>query len=102
MGRRAALVATIGLIGVAVASVAIEAQPGAKMARVGAFAPGFRSGDPFLLLVTAFRDGLRELGWIEGQTILVETRWGEGRLAEFPKIASELVALPVDVLVAWG
>jgi putative tryptophan/tyrosine transport system substrate-binding protein len=33
---------------------------------------------------------------------VIETRWGEGRLAEFPRIVSELIALPVDVLVTWG
>jgi putative ABC transport system substrate-binding protein len=48
------------------------------------------------------RRGLRDLGWVEGQNIVVETRWGEGRLAEFPKFVSELIALPVDVFVTWG
>ncbi len=100
---RAALVATLTLLGVVVAGLATDAQQPAKTARVGVFAPGFSSGvDQFQLLVKTLRDGLRELGWIEGQTIVIETRWGEGRLDEFPKIASELVALPVDVLVAWG
>src|SRR5262245_61797692 len=73
------------------------------MARVGVFVPGSSSGgDQFQLLVKVFRDGLRELGWIEGQTVVIETRWGEGRLDEFPKMVSELVVFPVDVLVAWG
>ena len=103
MGVRAAVVGTMALIGAVVAAPAVESQQPTKVARVGIFVPGSSSGgDQFQLLVKAFRDGLRELGWIEGQTIVVETRWGEGRLDEFPKMASELVALPVDVIVAWG
>jgi len=98
----ALLVGITALIGAVVGSVATEAQPTTKMARVGVFVPGSRSGDQFQLLVKAFHHGLRELGWIEGQTVVIETRWGEGRLDEFPRIASELVASPVDVLVAWG
>lgn len=100
---RTAVVGAAALIGAVVASPAAEAQQPTKIARVGIFVPGSSSGDDqFQLLVKAFRDGLRELGWIEGQTIVAETRWGEGRLDEFPKIASELVALPADVIVAWG
>ena len=91
------------LAGALAAPFAAEGQHQGKKARVGVLVPGSISGlDQFQLLVTAFRDGLRALGWIEGQTIVIETRWAEGRLDEFPKIASELVALPVDVLVAWG
>jgi ABC-type uncharacterized transport system substrate-binding protein len=105
MSARAALVGSIVLIGAVVASLATEAQQPTKpkIIRVGIFVPGSSSGgDQFQLLVKAFRDGLRALGWIEGQTVVIETRWGEGRLEEFPKIASELIALPVDVLVTWG
>ena len=96
MNARAALVGSVALIGAVVASLATEAQPPTKtkIARVGIFVPGSSSGgDQFQLLVKAFRDGLRDLGWIEGQTVVIETRWGEGRLDEFPKIASELIAL---------
>ncbi len=100
MDRRRFLLTS--LAGALVAPPVAEAQQAAKTPRVGVFAPGSSAGDQFQLLVKTLRDGLRELGWIEGQTIVIETRWGEGRLDEFPKIASELVALPVDVLVAWG
>jgi putative ABC transport system substrate-binding protein len=102
MDRRRFLLTS--LAGVAfTAPLAAEAQQQAVKARVGVMVPGSISGgDQFPLLVKAFRDGLRELGWIEGQTVVIETRWGEGRLGEFPRIASGLIALPVDVLVAWG
>src|SRR2546426_9401794 len=80
-----------------------EAQLSADSRRIGVFAPGSASGtDQFPQLVKAFREGLRDLGWVEGQNVVIETRWGEGRLDEFPRIASGLVALPVDVIVTWG
>jgi putative ABC transport system substrate-binding protein len=101
MDRRRFLLTS--LAGTVAAPLAAEAQQPARIARVGIFAPGASSGgDQFRALVQAFRDGLHELGWIEGQTIALETRWGEGRVEQFPKVASELVALSVDVLVAWG
>ena len=83
-------------------SAATEAQQAAKSPRIGVFVPGSPSGDQFQQLRKAFLDGLRDLGWVEGQNVVIEMRWGEGRIDDFPKIASELVALPVDVIVAWG
>src|SRR5262245_56812101 len=50
--------------------------------------------------IEAFRQGLRELGYDEGQTILLEIRWAEGRLERIPELVAELVGLKVDVLVA--
>src|SRR5262245_18665498 len=103
MSLRGAIAGSIVLIGAVVAPLAADAQPPSKLPRIGIFVPGSSSGgDQFQLLVKTFRDGLRELGWVEGRTAVIETRWGEGRLDEFPKIAAELVTLPVDVLVAWG
>jgi putative ABC transport system substrate-binding protein len=50
--------------------------------------------------VKAFRQGLRELGWVEGQNLVIEYRWAEGRLERLPELAGELVRLPVDIIVA--
>ena len=47
----------------------------------------------------AFREGLKELGYIEGQTIALESRWAEGRAERIPELVAELVGLKVDVLV---
>ena len=47
-----------------------------------------------------FRQGLRDLGWVEGQNIVVEYRWAEGRFDRLPGLAEELVRLKVDVIVA--
>ena len=49
--------------------------------------------------VGAFRQGLRDLGYIEGQNIVFEYRWGEGNIDRFPILAAELVRLKVDVIV---
>jgi putative ABC transport system substrate-binding protein len=48
----------------------------------------------------AFRQGLRELGWVEGQNLAIEYRWAEEKLDRFPELAADLVQLPVDILIA--
>lgn len=55
------------------------------------------SGNPY---VGAFRQGLREQGWVEGQDLVVDYRFAQGRLERLPELASELVSLEVDVIVA--
>src|SRR5262245_10752930 len=52
--------------------------------------------------IVALLERLRELGWIEGRTILVERRWGEGRRERFTEIAAEFVRLKVDIIVTAG
>ncbi len=52
--------------------------------------------------VAAFRQGLRELGYIEDRNILIEYRWAEGKPERFPDLAAELVAVKVDVIVTAG
>jgi len=49
--------------------------------------------------LTAFRQGLRELGWVEGQNLVIEYRFAEGRLDRLPDLAAELIRLKVDILV---
>jgi ABC-type uncharacterized transport system substrate-binding protein len=53
-------------------------------------------------LVAAFVERLRELGWIDGQTVAIEYRWAEGRSERFAEIAAEFVRLKVDVIVTWA
>jgi putative ABC transport system substrate-binding protein len=50
----------------------------------------------------AFRQGLHELGYVEGWDVVIETRWAEGRLDQLPALAAELVGLRVDILVGVG
>jgi putative tryptophan/tyrosine transport system substrate-binding protein len=53
-------------------------------------------------LVEPFRGGLRDLGYVEGQNILIEYRWAEGKYEHFPALTAELIALKVDVIVTAG
>lgn len=64
---------------------------------------GFLSGAsaaPFAHLVAAFRQGLGDSGFVEGQNVAIEYRWAEGRFDRLPQMANELVARQVAVLVA--
>src|SRR3990172_12428370 len=53
-------------------------------------------------LVGPFREGLRDLSYVEGQNILIEYRWAEGKYERFPALIAELIALKVDVIVTAG
>ena len=50
----------------------------------------------------AFRQGLRDLGWVEGQNLSIEYRWADGDLARLPALAADFVKLRVDVIVLSG
>ena len=75
-----------------------QAQPSKKVARVGYLAAVTASADAPRL--EAFRQGLRELGYVEGQNIIIEYRHEGGGFERLPALAAELVALKIDVLVA--
>jgi putative tryptophan/tyrosine transport system substrate-binding protein len=77
-----------------------EAQQATKVHRIGRLSSGSPSGPN--LPLEAFRQGLRELGYVEGRNILIESRYAEGQEDRFPAFAAELVQLKVDVLVAGG
>jgi putative ABC transport system substrate-binding protein len=78
----------------------VEAQQGAQPKRLGFASMGApATSGPF---VAALREGLREHGWIDGQNIVIEPRYAEGKPERFGQNAAELVKLPVDVLVTGG
>src|SRR5947208_9696972 len=52
--------------------------------------------------IEAFRQGLRELGYVEGKTIVIESRYADGKLERLPALAAELVRLKVDIIVTAG
>jgi putative ABC transport system substrate-binding protein len=85
--------------GLLAAPFATFAQQPAKIPRIGFLYPGFPEGVGKVGL-QAFRDGLRELGYVEGKNLQLEVRWGEGKLERMPSLAAELVQLKVDVIVA--
>jgi putative tryptophan/tyrosine transport system substrate-binding protein len=94
--------AFIALLGGAAASwpLAARAQPTAKLPRLGfltAGSPG--AGTPGL---PALLEGLRQLDWIEGKTIIIDYRYAENRNDRLPELAAELVRLKADVIVAAG
>jgi putative ABC transport system substrate-binding protein len=77
-----------------------QAQQSAKLLRIG-----YLSGADNTFESTrsqAFRDALRELGYIEGQNIAIEYRYAQGNIDQFPKLAAELVRLKVDIIVVSG
>ena len=77
-----------------------EAQQAGKVYRIGYLAQGSGSGTASLRPLEGFRQGLRELGWVEGQNIIIEYRYAEGRIDRLPGLAEELVQLKVDVIAA--
>jgi putative tryptophan/tyrosine transport system substrate-binding protein len=93
MDRRRFLLTSLG--GVLAAPLATEAQPAGRVPRIGYL--GTRTLSDFGL--DAFRQGLRDLGWVEGQNIGIDYRFAEGRLDRVPD-AAELVRLKVDIIVA--
>jgi ABC-type uncharacterized transport system substrate-binding protein len=90
------LIVAIVVVGAGVA----EAQPAKKVFRIGLLSSGRSS--PMPPQIEALRQGLRELGYIEGQNILVEYRWAEGKDERYAILASDLVSLGVDVIVVQG
>jgi putative ABC transport system substrate-binding protein len=96
--RRRLLVA-IGA-GVLTTPLASLGQQQSKVARIGYLAADSMTDNPNR--VQAFRDGLHELGYVEGKNLVIEYRWAEGKFERLPGLAGELVRLPVDVIVAVG
>src|SRR3990172_9513146 len=95
---------SIGLIlalslGILAASVAADAQQPAKVHRIGFLS--FVSLTPSVShIIEAFRQGLRDLGYVEGQNLIIEWRWAEGSVDRLHGLAAELVRQKVDLIVA--
>jgi putative tryptophan/tyrosine transport system substrate-binding protein len=93
MNRRAFL----GTLAVFAAPLAAGAQQTGTIHRIGYLSTDSAAGPR---PVEAFRHALRELGWVEGQNIVIERRFAEGRFDRLPDLATELVRLKVEVIVA--
>ena len=79
---------------------AAHAQQTGKIFRIGLLDNSTASG--MAVLIDAFRQELRTLGWIEGKNFNIEYRFTEGKLERLPELAAELVRLKVDVIVVTG
>ena len=84
-----------------VAPLAAEAQPAGKVARIGILGLG-RYPSEAQLQQSPFLQGLRELGWHEGQNLVIERRFAEGKPDRLADLAADLVGRKVDVIVAIG
>jgi putative tryptophan/tyrosine transport system substrate-binding protein len=99
MKRAAASSILVSVMLLAVAVIA-EAQQPKKVARIGYLSQLSASADS--VRTEAFRQGLRELGYLEGQNIAVEWRYVEGKLDRLPEVVAQLVHLKVDIIVVAG
>jgi putative tryptophan/tyrosine transport system substrate-binding protein len=81
---------------------ATHAQPPAQAARIGYLVTGGLASPETRVLLDAFRQGLRERGYVEGQNIVIEYRAADGQLQRFPALAAELAQLKPEVIVAQG
>jgi putative tryptophan/tyrosine transport system substrate-binding protein len=97
MDRRTFLAGTGAVL--LAAPLAAEAQQAAKVARIGYLAANLGANRE---LLEAVRQGLRDLGYVEGRNLVIEYRSAEGQPERLPSLAAELVALKVDVIVTSG
>jgi putative ABC transport system substrate-binding protein len=104
--RRIGLVVLLAL-GLFLVPLAAEAQQAGKVYRVGLIATTspvseMTGSEPVHPSIRAFVQGLRALGWVEGQNLILERRSAEGQFERFGDIVAELVRLKTDVIVAPG
>jgi putative tryptophan/tyrosine transport system substrate-binding protein len=101
MTRRLIVLLIALALNLLVAPLAAEAQPATPVSRIGLLRSGHPPAGPDPNL-EAFRQALRELGYAEGQNLVLASRYAEGSEERLPELAAELVRLPVGVLVAPG
>ena len=80
--------------------LAAQAQQGAKVYRIGVLGAGSES--EYNSKVEAMRQGLRDLGYIDGKNVIIEYRWAEGRYERLPDLAASLLQSKVDIIVTTG
>jgi len=90
------LIGLVLALGLVLAPLVAEAQPPGKVPRIGLLSPASpsdagRNPSDLAVLFAALREGLRELGYVEGQNIKIESRWAEGNYDRLPGLAADLV-----------
>ena len=96
MNRRETIIALVALGSV---SLAVQAQRATRVPRIGYLSSNL-TGSPNM--TEGFRQGLRDLGYVEGRNVAIEIRDADGKLERLPVLAAELVALKVDVILTAG
>jgi putative ABC transport system substrate-binding protein len=94
MDRRTFLAGSVALF---VAPLAVAAQQVGKVYRIGYLSAAGPA--PSMTTLDAFKHGLRELGYVEGQNLVIDYRFAEGRYDRLPDLAAELVRLKVDIIL---
>ena len=90
----------VGVIGLLIAPLACYAQPASKVRRIGFLSLDTADSEAGQLARTLFPDALKKLGYVEPGNLVIEWRWGDGRSADLPRLAAELVRDKVEVIVA--
>jgi putative tryptophan/tyrosine transport system substrate-binding protein len=80
--------------------VSAQAQQPTKVPRIGFLIAS--SPSPVSARLEAFRQGLRELGYVEGKSIVIDYRWAEGKVDRMPDLAAQLIGLKVDIILSTG
>jgi putative tryptophan/tyrosine transport system substrate-binding protein len=99
MPSRRQVAVAVGALLLSVPLAGLAQRPLAKIARIGYLEASLPQNGTSRFLED-FRQGLRDLGYVEGKNVQLEIRWGEGKLERLPALADELVGLNVDVIVA--
>src|SRR6266403_647644 len=100
MNNRRKLVIGLGASALSAPFASFAQQQSAKIPRVGFLEA--TSASTIAARVEAFRQGLRELGYVDGKNIVIEYRYAEGKFDRVPALAAELVQLKVEVIVTAG
>jgi putative ABC transport system substrate-binding protein len=100
MTTRRKLLVALGAGALVAPLASFAQQQPAKVARIGFL--GNSTAALEANLIGPFREGLRDLGYVEGRNLLIEYRWAEGKYERFPALIAELIALKVDVIVTAG
>src|SRR5262245_51122508 len=99
MNNRRRILVALGA-GAIAASGGSFAQPQIKLWRIGFLGPNSAASNSDRM--EALRLALRDLGYLEGKNLVIESRWAEGEFDRLPKLAAELVRLKVDVILTAG
>ena len=99
IARRCAVLVLLGG-SLLVAPALARAQPAGRVARIGFISPASASDPRMQGLLEALRQGLRDLGYVEGRNLAIEPRWADEHYDRLPGLAADLVARRVDVIVA--